>query len=835
MAISLNNLAFLYDSQGRYQEAEDLYQQALDMKKRLLGNQHPSLATGLNNLAALYVSQGRYQEAEPLYKEALEMRKRLLGNQHPDVASSLNNLALLYDNQGRYREAEDLYQQALQMIKRLQGNQHPHLASSLTNLADLYRSQERYQKAEPLYKEALQMRKCLLGNQHPDVANSLNNLAVLYDNQGRYQEGERHYKQALQMIKRLLGNQNPYVATIWHNLAKLYSRQGRYQKAERHYKQALEMDKRLLGNQHPHVAQSFNNLAALYESQGNITKALEFQTQGLKVEEQNLAVNLSAGFERQKRDYIATISKTTDATISLHLNSAPNNSQAANLALTTIFRRKGRILYVMTNDLQILRQRVNDKNTLKLIDELSDIYSQLASLIYYRPKKISPEEYRQQIADLEEKIKDFEDKLSRRSTEFANLSQEVKSQAVTSADVQKLIPADAVLVEIMRYKPFNPTAKQENQRYGKPRYAAYVLTTTGESQAIDLGETEKIKQTLESFRNSLRDSSTSTNQVKQSARGVDKIVMQPIRKLLGNKRKILIAPDGALNLIPFEALVDENNRYLIENYSFTYLASGRDLLRQQKQYPSKQQPVIMADPFFNKQGEVLAVKPNNTRSVDLSKINFSPLIATRKEAESIATMLGIKPLLGTQASEGVIKQLQSPEILHIATHGFFENSPKKPEHQDTYRDNPLLLSGLVLSGYKNRQGGGDEDGILTALETTALNLTGTKLVVLSACDTSLGQDKTGEGVYGFRRALVIAGSESQVMSLWKVDDNATKDLMIAYYQKVLGKQGKQEGRSEALRQTQLEMLRGDKYQNKYQHPYYWAAFIPSGDWRPMGE
>ena len=751
------------------------------------------------------------------------------------MATSLNNLAGLYRRQGRYSEAEPLYKQALEMYKRLLGEEHPSVATSLNNLAGLYRRQGRYSEAEPLYKQALEMYKRLLGEEHPSVATSLNNLAGLYRRQGRYSEAEPLYKQALEMYKRLLGEEHPSVATSLNNLAGLYRRQGRYSEAEPLYKQVLEMDKRLLGEEHPHVATSLNNLAVLYQSQENITKALEFREQSLKVEEHNLAYNLSGGFERQKREYTTTtVSATTNNVISLHLNSALNNPKAANLALTTIFRRKGRILDVLTNNLQILRQRVNDKSTLKLIDRLSDNYSQLASLLYNRPEKLPLEQYRKQVAQLEQKIKDLEDKLSRRSTEFANLSQPVRL-----ADVQKLIPTNAALVEIVRYEPLNPKAKP-GQSYGEPRYAAYILNSTGEPQAIDLGETKKIEKALELFRNSLQDPNiTPTEQVKKSARGVDQLVMQPIRKLLGNKRKILISPDGALNLIPFEALVDENERYLVENYSFTYLTSGRDLLRQQnqspsKQSPSKKQPAIMADPFFHKPGEVVAVKPNkpnNTRSVDLSKINFPPLLGTREEAESIATMLGVKPFLGTQASEGVIKQLQNPKILHIATHGFFESSPKKPEHQDTYRDNPLLLSGLIFSGYKNRQGGGNQDGILTALETTTLNLTGTKLVVLSACDTSLGQDKTGEGVYGFRRALVIAGSESQVMSLWKVEDNATKDLMIAYYQKVLGKQGKQQGRSEALRQTQLEMLRG----GKYQHPYYWAAFIPSGDWRPMGE
>ncbi|MEA5594721.1 CHAT domain-containing tetratricopeptide repeat protein [Rivularia sp. UHCC 0363] len=880
VAASLNNLAGLYVNQGRYSEAELFYKQALEMRKRILGNEHPDVATSLNGLAILYHYQGRYSEVEPLYKQILEMRKRILGNEHPDVAASLNNLALLYLNQGRYLEAELFYKQALEMRKRILGKEHPDVAASLNDLAGLYEKQGRYSEAKPFYKQALEMRKRILGNEHLDVANSLNNLALLdlsqgryseveslfkqalemrkrllgnehadvatilnnlaglYVNQGRYSEAEPFYKQVLEMIKHVLGNKHPYVAASLNNLAGLYVNQGRYSEAESFYKQALEMRKHILGNEHPDVAASLNDLAVLYQKQGNITNALEFLKQGLEVEEENLAINLSGGFERQKRDYMATISGTTNATISLHLNSAPKNPKLANLALTTIFQRKGRILDVLTNNLQILRQHTNDKDSLKLIDELSDIYNQLASLIYNRPEKFPPEEYRQQVADLEEKVKRKEDDLSRRSAEFAN-----SSKPVNLENIQKLIPADAALVEIVRYQPFNPKAKQ-NQRFGKPRYAAYILTSTDKQpNAIDLGEAKEIEKPLELFRKSLQgtknaEPSTSIPELKESARDLDKLVMQPIRKLLGNKRKILISPDASLNLIPFEALVDENNRYLVENYSFTYLTSGRDLLRLQNQYPSKQPPVIMADPFFDKQGEVVAIKPKNTRSIDLSKIKFPPLNGTRKEAEAISQILGVKPLLGTQASEAVIKQLKSPELLLIATHGFFENAPKTENENNknqnaiptnTFEDNPLLLSGLVLAGYKNNQGGGNQDGILTALETTSLNLLGTKLVVLSACDTGLGKDTTGEGIYGLRRALVIAGSESQVISLWKVADDATKDLMVAYFKKVLGKGEKKQGRSEALRQVQLEMLQGDKYQ----HPYYWAAFIPSGDWREM--
>lgn len=184
-------------------------------------------------------------------------------------------------------------------------------------------------------------------------------------------------------------------------------------------------------------------------------------------------------------------------------------------------------------------------------------------------------------------------------------------------------------------------------------------------------------------------------------------------------------------------------------------------------------------------------------------------------------MLGVKPLLSTEATEEAIKQIDSPSVLHIATHGFFENASET----QTLQDNPLLLSGLLLAGVKDKESIG-EDGILTALEATGLKLYGTQLVVLSACDTGLGTISSSEGIYGLRRALVIAGVQSQLISLWKVEDIATQKLMVAYYQRL---KNQQMGRTQALRETQLEMLNGENYQ----HPYYWASFIPSGDSSPM--
>jgi CHAT domain-containing protein len=326
--------------------------------------------------------------------------------------------------------------------------------------------------------------------------------------------------------------------------------------------------------------------------------------------------------------------------------------------------------------------------------------------------------------------------------------------------------------------------------------------------------------------------------------------MQPLRALLGEgaanadsrptstTRWILLSPDGALNLVPFGALVDQEGRYLIKRASFTYLTSGRDLLRLAERSPDPQQgALILANPDF---GDVRDERPERagapaiaTRSADMSALLFKPLRETEAEGEEVSRSLGGATLLThAGATEEAIKAAKGPRLLHVASHGFFLPDRRgDAEREDDARrvENPLLRAGLALAGANRRRSATDaEDAVLTALEISGLDLRGTRLVVLSACETGVGataEDETGvgrgEGVYGLRRALVMAGAETQVMSLWSVADEATKTLMSAYY-RGLAAGG---GRSESMRQAQLAMLATEGSS----HPFYWASFIVSGN------
>jgi len=213
----LNQVAFYLAARGQYAVAEPLYQQALEIRRQVLGEQHPNFAQSLNALASLYESTGRYEQAEPLLQQALEIRREVLGEQHPDFARSLNNLAALYDSTGRYEQAEPLYQEALDLYRQVLGEQHPNFALSLNNLAFLYKTTGRYEQAEPLYQQALEIRRQVLGEQHPNFALSLNNLAALYSATGRSEQAEPLYQQALEVLRQVLGPNHPHTKLVQAN------------------------------------------------------------------------------------------------------------------------------------------------------------------------------------------------------------------------------------------------------------------------------------------------------------------------------------------------------------------------------------------------------------------------------------------------------------------------------------------------------------------------------------------------------------------------------------------------------------------------------------------
>src|SRR5208282_5320496 len=463
-------------------------------------------------------------------------------------------------------------------------------------------------------------------------------------------------------------------------------------------------------------------------------------------------------------------------------------------------------------------------------------------------------EYRTELQELRSRTNQLQAQMSARNTDFR-----LRAQAATVSGVQAALPTGSALVEFFVYSRYDPAAFPKP--WGPEHYAAFVLLPSGDPAWADLGEAKGIDALCHQFRYALANLENSA-QANEIARKLDQQVMQPVRRLLQGKTEIFLSPDGQLNLVPFAALRDENGRYLVERYQFTYLSTGRDLLRLQDNPASRQAAMILANPAY---GYMHA----DTHRTGVPSRPFEPLPATAQEAESLKGLLPSAEIFEAEsASKESLQKAAGPRVLHIATHGFFlEDLPTPvpvPFGDDslgpcaarnrfhpisqfdsrkglidsiqgacslgtgprplTENANPMLRSGLALAG-ANGTDGWRSDGILTAMEAANLDLRGTQLVVLSACDTGVGAVRNADGVVGLRRALVLAGSRAQMLSLWHVDDPATRDLMLSFYRNLL----RAEGRSASLRKAQLGMLAHGF------EPYYWAPFILSGDPGPLGK
>lgn len=814
VAKTLNNLARGWELKADYRLAEQLLLRALAIWERALGADHPDVANAADGLARVYATMGNYAAAEPLYRRALAIRETSLGPDHTEVATTLNNLAVLYRQMGDYSKAEPLLLRDLAITEKQLGPDHAFVAPTLINLALVYQAQDQISRAEPLYRRALAIQERVLGPRHAAVGVTLNRLAQLL---ARHPAAdgtavEALFRRAQDTLEQAVGADHPAVAASLSGLAALASQRGDWRQAETHYARALAIQERVYGPRHFEVAQSLERLADLARTNHDLPGALTLLTRAHEIRERDLSHNLPLGSDRQKIGYTALFAADTDRAVSLHVGSAPDDQRALRLALTTVLGRKGRALDASSDSIARLRRRADVADG-ELFDRLAAARSQLAAVTLRGPGAAGNAAFRSQVEGLEAVVDRLEGEVSARSAPF-----QATSRPVTIEAIQRALPADAALIEYAVYRPYTDAPAQR----APARYAAYVLDSQGGIGWVDLGDAERIQHAVAGWRQMLRD--PRSRRARRLARELDALVMQPVRAKVGAALHLLIAADGVLNLIPFAALVDEHDRYLVERYTITHLTSGRDLLRLQVQPASRQGAVVVAAPAFGEPAVVESDRAGHASGrarpqLDDSRLFFGPLPGVSDEVRALTTLLPDATFLtGLNATESALRGLAGPRLLHIATHGFFLAA------REAAAGDALLRSGLALAG-ANQGRSGEDDGVLTALEAVGLDLWGTQLVVLSACDTGVGDILTGDGVYGLRRALVLAGAESQLMSLWPVSDRSTRELMVNYYRFITN----HVGRGEALRRAQLALLGSARYA----HPYYWASFIQSGAWKPL--
>ncbi|MGB9336894.1 MAG: CHAT domain-containing tetratricopeptide repeat protein [Candidatus Acidiferrales bacterium] len=844
---TVNNLGILYFETGELDKAVQYFRRDVDIRQRVGGADDPKLAFPLINLADVYDEKANYSEAEELYKRAMAIEEKAYGPTYPGLGNIIANLAGLYSEKGDYVYAESLARRALNIYQSAYGADDIRLGFPLINLGDMYRLEGESEKAEPLYQRALKIFEGTSGVEHPRIAEVLKDLADICHDRREFAKAETLYQQALAIREKKLGNDHPDVALTLDGLGNLYRDQGEYSRAEPLYRRASEIQEKSLGPGHPDFVATLFDMSTLQMASGNYTKAEKLLARAIGTSRRNVDLNVLSGSEHQKLAYLHSLSAELNRAITLSASFAPEQPAARDLALTTLLQRKGLVQDVLSDNLVALRRRVTAQDS-ELLENFNHVTSQLARLVLKGPQPGAQEDHQQRVAALTAEREHLEDQISRRSAEYR-----AGAQPVTIEAVREALPNDAALVEFVTYKKFLPQGITDSERFGETRYVAYILHPSGEVQWKELGAAKDVDSAVDELRQALRD--PNREDVKQLARVVDEKVLQPLRGMLDDATRLLISPDGELNLVPFETLVDEQGHYAIESYSISYLTSGRDLLRLQVARESKSAPLVVANPSFgepentqfasaSRPKEKAALYATVRRSVttgdDLSDVYFAPLRGTAQEARTIKSLFpDAHVLTGREATKTALKQANAPRLLHIATHGFFLLDAAAAATQDSSKpvvrgtrsisasariENPMLRSGLAMAG-ANLSKAADDNGVLTALEASNLNLWGTKLVTLSACDTGMGEVKNGEGVYGLRRAFFLAGTESLVMSLWPVSDYVTRELMTEYYTGL--KNGL--GRGEALRQAQLAMLK----RKGRQHPFFWASFIQSGEWASL--
>jgi CHAT domain-containing protein/tetratricopeptide (TPR) repeat protein len=874
-ATSCNNLAIYYVLTGRSSVAEPLYIEAKNIREKVLGKEHPFYAASCNNLGALYLDMGQYSKAEPLYIEARQIREKTLGREHPDYAGSCDNLAILYMDIGNYEAAEALYKEARQIREKALGPRHIEYAKGCNNLALLYKILGQYEKALSLFAEARNIFAEAVGREHFEYGKCCNNLGAVYMDMNDYAKAAPLYEEAREVWGKALGKDNPEYAKACHNLAlvefekdnyaaaialfdeannirekalgkehldyaegcdnlaSVYLKQGDCGKAIALYKQAREIRERIVGTAHPEYLQSCINLANAYRNCGDPAMALNLYTEAFSSQQVLLQKVFRFTAEPEKQAYLKKINEYRSYFLSFSAD-VPNDKSAV-YAYETSLANKNLIL----NESQRLRLLVNHTGDTALLGKYNNWISMREQLAFWYTRPLSGND-KTVLAELEEKADALEKELTRSSAQFRKVQPERSWR-----DVQASLKHGEAAVEFSQFR------YHDGKQWGDSTYYIAVIIRKDKPapELLRLFEKKELSVLLGRANPGPQLLNILYSSAGKNGSSLYRLIWGPLEKSLAGISTVYFSPAGELYKISFAALPVSATQVLADKYRLVQLNSTATLADSSSPVIAATDKLVLyggiqyeADSVSIRRAVINAAVNNMaSRSVPEELLrssggDFYFLAESEKEVNEIGKMArqynyDAAIIKGISATEESVKGLSggsSPAVLHIATHGFFFGDPlvRNKETRSADRSpfensgNPLIRSGLAFSGANNawrrKPVSGVEDGILTAYEVSNMYLPGTKLAVLSACETGLGDIQGSEGVYGLQRAFKMTGAENLVMSLWKVPDTETAEFMEEFYKNLFAKQTIHT----AFYNAQVMMK--DKYRNT---PYKWAAWV----------
>lgn len=889
----LVDLALLYYQREDDAQGDALAEQSRQWTRKTAGKDLRRLAAEYGGWATFQADRGDYARSLPLRRQSVELYKQSVGENHFLYARALASLGELYVSLGNARQALPLMLQSGEIIERTEGELHADTAVAMSNLGFLYMQTGDLTRGADYLQKAQRIRRQIFGENHLALVDGLLENALVFQGLKMFEMAEPLYRQAIEFLeKHEEGPRDRILANVLACYSDFCVEQGDFARAEPMLRRALEIRKRLGTDQDAH---SKNELAQLYLVLDRPGEAAPLALDAVRAMRRRLSLTASVQSERQQLNMTRQLRRYLDT----YLSAAVASKSPADQLYQQTLSWKG-VVFAQQR-MQRLRTRAQSgaiaRQSIELLMRLERRSSELAALV-----RLSPEGNRAAVDNqrLEQLSSEIEQLQSELATLDAGPGKADHAQSLSVGELQKLLPAGALLVDVLQFESTLPPADGEKKPRRESRVIAFVLRADKPLVLVELGAAETLDAKIEKWRGAVGGSPSSDGDPGADLR---RLLWQPLEAHAQGCTTVLISPDGPLARLPWGALPGAKpDTYLLEDYAIAMLPVAQslaELLAPRASEPDDSRMLLVGDVDFGATpGQAGQLAAGQSRVAPRGVLglagNWKDLPGTTKEAASIRTAFEksfgkqkLKSLERDQATESQLRA-SAPEcrFLHLATHGFFSPAPKQsalvsfvgdflestavaqslafdaddaPSDADrvgtsrTFRPesgvsevHPGLLSGIVLAGANAEVQADRDDGILTALEVGQLDLSRVDLVTLSACETGLGEAAGGEGLLGLQRAFQVAGARSVVASLWQVPDDATRALMVEFFENLWVKKL---SKIEALRQAQLTILR--RYDPRSGAlrgltvspptkparstaglpPLYWAAFVLSGDWR----
>jgi len=865
-------LASILLKSGDSDSALALCEDALELQERVLGSTNPATAMTYFAIAAIHGSSCDWVKSIPLFEKAFNIFEERLGPLHHQTLAGLMALSLSYLSLGDHDAADQLCSKAIARIEDNNGEHHQNMLICLAIQGRVREMKGDYGAAESSYLRALELR---ITPDHPMYVPIHEGMCYLYKRMRDYQRAETSARRAIQMYQSTLGGEHPRITVPQTELSSLYLILGNTEAAETLSAQVFSIEERALGVDHIRTT-TIENRAMVLRAQGKVEESLALCRRAVGTQLGRL--NKTAAILTEQQQLMMT-SAAIDS-LSLWLTLSGDNPTVAD-AWEPVLAWKG----ITTSRQQLLLRSLRDDPDFV---EYARAGRKLSSLTLNPPRP--PNDPKALLAWKQNEAstrRHWEEELSRATEKFESLEKilsqkanvfqaEQRRRKMTANDIAMSLAAQSKSTALVDLIVYEHSEKQIEPR--EDRVAAFVVLPSGVIHRVELGSFDAISKALVTWREALVMRQPATT----SGMAARKLVWEPLAAHLDGIEQVLISPDRDLAQVPWGALPGKRpGTFLLEERLISIIPIPQLLpeLLQREPSPGPPKSVLLMggiDYGHRENPAPATVKAPKTLIVGRSAIGretadgllqFGPLPGTTQELKALQEICrsdSVRVLTRTDATEQSFRDLATQsQWLHIATHGFF--APKeltKPSRLDAFEGlpamngvpksagpHPGLLSGMAFAGANIHPDPGQDDGILTALEVTGLDLSHVDGAVLSACETGLGTVAGGEGLLGLQRSFQMAGAKTVVASLWQVSDHGTQTLMTEYYTNLWEKKL---SKLEALRQAQLTMLRGydprkqtltrglvrlDKPEADSEPstgecpPYFWAAFLLSGDWR----